>query len=196
MKSSRTLSIASLFFEGPNLESAVVIRRSASSHSHLDDIIPRTLRTPPRTPSIPPHGHSLFVINHIAQICQRALELPSIDSLSGFTGVFEGDAQVGTVSAGGFALLDRCGCVADLHEEERISWRRLKHETYMMIGLCGVIAGHDLVLLDVLRVAIGTQSCLLIRKELLTILMDLADVVDSDPDRVGGRQPCSKLKVA
>ena len=69
------------------------------------------------------------MINHIGQICQRALEFPSIDSLSSFTGVFEGDAEVGAVSAGGFALLDRCGCVADLLEKKRISWRRLKHET-------------------------------------------------------------------
>ena len=64
------------------------------------------------------------MFNHIAQICHRALELPSIDSLGRFTGVFEGDAEVGAVSTGRFALLYRCGCVADLHEEERVSWRR------------------------------------------------------------------------
>ena len=115
MKSSRRLSIPSLLFQDPNLESAAVVFPSSS---HLDDIISRTLRSPPGTPSIPPHGHSLFMIDHIVQICQRALELPSIDSLSGFTGVFEGDAEVGAVSAGRFALLDRCGCVADLHEKE------------------------------------------------------------------------------
>ena len=119
-KSSWTLDILSLLFE-----SAAVILPSSS---HLDGIISRTLRSPPGTPSIPPHWHSLFMINHIGQICQRALEFPSIDSLSRFTGVFEGDAEVGAVSAGGFALLDRRGCVADLHEKERISWRRLKHE--------------------------------------------------------------------
>ena len=56
-----------------------------------------------------------------------------------------------------------------------------------------MIAGLDLVLLDVFRVARGTQSCLLLKKELLTILMDLTDVVDSDP---AGVRPCSKLKVA
>lgn len=80
-----------------------------------------TLGSPSRTPSIPPHGHRLFMIDHIAQICQRALELPAIDGLSRFAGVFEGDAEVGAVSAGGFALLDRGGCVADLDEEEWIS---------------------------------------------------------------------------
>ena len=40
------------------------------------------------------------MINHVAQICQRALELPAIDGLGGFAGVFEGDAEVGAVSAG------------------------------------------------------------------------------------------------
>lgn len=71
------------------------------------------LRSSSSTPSIPPHGHRLLMIDHIAQVCKCALELPAIDSLSGFAGVFEGDAEVGAVSAGGFALLDRRGCVAD-----------------------------------------------------------------------------------
>ncbi len=69
------------------------------------------------------------MIDHIAQVCERALELPAIDSLSRFAGVFEGDAEVGAVSAGGFALLDRGGCVTDLDEEERISWCRTENET-------------------------------------------------------------------
>ena len=78
-----------------------------SSHS-------RTLRSPPRAPSIPPHGHRLLMIDHIAQVRQRALELPAIDRLRCFAGVFEGDAEVGAVSAGGFALLNCGGCVANL----------------------------------------------------------------------------------
>lgn len=61
------------------------------------------------------------MIDHIAQVCQRALELPAIDGLRCFAGVLEGDAEVGAVSAGGFALLDRGGCVADLDEERRVS---------------------------------------------------------------------------
>ena len=61
------------------------------------------------------------MVNHIGQICQRALEFPSIDSLGRFSGVFEGDAEVGAVSAGRFALLDRCGCVADLYEKEELA---------------------------------------------------------------------------
>ena len=116
----------SLLFEDPNLEFAVI---TFPSSSDLDDIISHTLRSPPGTPSIPPHGHSLFMIDHIVQICHGALELPSIDSLGRFSGVFEGDAEVGAVSAGRFALLDCCGCVADLHEERRISWRRKCLET-------------------------------------------------------------------
>ena len=63
------------------------------------------------------------MINHIAQVCQRALELPTINSLGRFAGIFEGDAEVGAVSAGGFALLDRGGCVADLDGEGGVSWR-------------------------------------------------------------------------
>ena len=69
------------------------------------------------------------MIDYIAQICESALELPAIDSLSGFAGVFEGDAEVGAVSAGGFALLDRGGCVADLDEEELISCVGIENET-------------------------------------------------------------------
>ncbi len=69
------------------------------------------------------------MINHIAQVCQRALELPTIDGLSRFAGVFEGDAEVGPVSAGGFALLDRGGCVADLDGEEG-----------RLVGVCGMRA--------------------------------------------------------
>ena len=79
---------------------------TAVPHSGQSVTITRTLRGPPCTSGIPPHGNRLFVINHVAQVCQRALELPAIDRLGGFAGVFEGDAEVGAVSAGGFAWLD------------------------------------------------------------------------------------------
>ena len=59
----------------------------------------RTLRCPPRTTGISPHGHRLFMIDHIAQVCQSALELPAIDGLSRFAGVFKGNAEVGAVCA-------------------------------------------------------------------------------------------------
>lgn len=62
------------------------------------------------------------MIDYIAQVCQRALKLPAVDSLCCFAGVLEGDAEVGAVSAGRFALLDRGSCVADLDDKERISW--------------------------------------------------------------------------
>ena len=62
------------------------------------------------------------MINHIVQISQRALQLPPIDGLCRFAGVFEGDAEVGAMSAGGFALLDCGGCVADLRVREEVSW--------------------------------------------------------------------------
>ena len=72
------------------------------------------------------------MIDHIAQVCQRAFELPAIDRLRRFAGVFEGDAEVGAVSTGGFALLDRGGCVADLDEEGWVSWRRMESEIWVM----------------------------------------------------------------
>ena len=34
----------------------------------------------------------------------------------------------------------------------------------MMVGLCGAIAGHDLVLLDVFLVAEDTRPCLFLRE--------------------------------
>lgn len=52
--------------------------------------------------------------NNIVQIRDGALELPAVDGLGGFTGVFEGDAEVCTASAGGFRGFDVGGCVADL----------------------------------------------------------------------------------
>ena len=61
------------------------------------------------------------MVDHIAQIRQSALEFPTIDSLSRFAGVFKGDAEVGAVSAGGFALLDRGSCVADLDGSKGVS---------------------------------------------------------------------------
>ena len=68
------------------------------------------------------------MVDYIAQICQRAFELPAIDSLSCFTSIFEGDAEVGAVSTRGFALFDGSCCVADLDEREQISRRMAKNE--------------------------------------------------------------------
>lgn len=80
-----------------------------------------TLRSPPRTPRITPHWYRLLMINDITEIGERALELPAIDSLSRFTGVFEGDAEVGTAGTGGLGGLDRSRCVADLVGEEMLA---------------------------------------------------------------------------
>ena len=92
--------------KSPSLRILLQILTAPRSEAPFHAIVPRTLRCPPSTSCIPPHGHRLFMINHIAQVCQGALELPAIDSLGGFAGVFEGDAEVGAVSAGGFAWLD------------------------------------------------------------------------------------------
>jgi hypothetical protein len=61
------------------------------------------------------------MIDDISKICKSALELPAIDGLCSFAGVLEGDAEVGAVSAGGLAWLDRGGCVADLKSRENVS---------------------------------------------------------------------------
>ncbi|KAL8637115.1 MAG: hypothetical protein Q9228_005581 [Teloschistes exilis] len=53
-----------------------------------------TLRSPSSTPSISPHRHRLGMPNDIVQVCDGALELPAVNGLGGFTGVFEGDAKV------------------------------------------------------------------------------------------------------
>lgn len=58
------------------------------------------------------------MVNNIIEVCQGALELPAIDCLSGFAGVFEGDAEVGAVGAGGLARCYARGCVADLVRDD------------------------------------------------------------------------------
>ena len=40
------------------------------------------------------------MIDHIAKICEGALEFPPIDRLCGFASVFEGDTEVGAASTG------------------------------------------------------------------------------------------------
>lgn len=81
----------------------------------------RTLTRSPCTPSVPPHGHGLLLLNHIVEVGQCALKLPAVDRLSCLAGVLEGDAQVGTARAGGFRRLDVGGCVADLEERAGVS---------------------------------------------------------------------------
>ena len=74
----------------------------------------RTLCTSPRAPCISPHWHRFFLLDHVVQVGQRALQLPAVDGLRRFAGVFEGDAEVGAAGAGGLGGLDLGGCVADL----------------------------------------------------------------------------------
>jgi len=76
------------------------------------------------TPSIPPHGHGLLLLNHIVKVGQCALQLPAVDGLRCLAGVLEGDAQVSTARAGGFRRLDVGGCVTDLEERACVSWER------------------------------------------------------------------------
>lgn len=76
-----------------------------------------TLRSPARTPCVPPHRYHLFLLNHIVKVSQRALQLPAIDRLGGFASVLEGDAEVGAASTRGLGGFDLGGCVADLDGE-------------------------------------------------------------------------------
>lgn len=80
-----------------------------------------TLTRTPNTPSISSHRHDLLLLHHIVEVGQCALELPPIDRLSCFAGVFEGDTEVGTACASGLGRLDRGGCVADLVGEGRLA---------------------------------------------------------------------------
>lgn len=73
-----------------------------------------TLRTSARTPSISPHWYRFFLVDYVVQVGQRALQLPAVDRLGGFAGVFERDAEVGAAGASGLGGLDLGGCVADL----------------------------------------------------------------------------------
>ncbi len=80
-----------------------------------------TLTRPSCTPSVPPHGHGLLLLNHIVEVGQRALQLPAVDGLRRLAGILKGDAQVGTARAGRFRRLDVGGCVADLEERACVS---------------------------------------------------------------------------
>ena len=79
--------------------------------------ITHTLRCSSRAASVPPHWYSLFLLNHISQVCQRTLKLPAIDSLCCFACVFEGDSEVGATGTSGFRRFDRRSCVSYLIDE-------------------------------------------------------------------------------
>lgn len=79
------------------------------------------LRGAPRGSGVAAHGHGFLVLEHVAQVGEGAVELPAVDGLRGFAGVFEGDAEVGAPGAGGFRGVDLGGGVADLF----ISWSGL-----------------------------------------------------------------------
>lgn len=53
----------------------------------------------------------------VVQVGEGALELPAIDGLGGFTGIFERDTEVGAAGAGRFGGLELGCCVADLWRE-------------------------------------------------------------------------------
>lgn len=91
--------------------SHAILHRKYSLENHEKNL---TLRASTCASSIPPHRHGLLMRDNIIQICDCALQFPPVDRLCRFTGVFEGNAEVGTASSSGFAGFDCCCCVADL----------------------------------------------------------------------------------
>lgn len=63
---------------------------------------------------VPAHGDGLLVLLDVLEELNGALQLPSVDGLSGLAGVLEGDTEVGTAGAGGLRRLDLGGSVTDL----------------------------------------------------------------------------------
>jgi hypothetical protein len=74
-----------------------------------------TLRSASSSASVPPHGDGLLVLQDIAKVGERALELPAVDGLGGLAGVLEGNAEVAAARAGRLCALDAGCCVANLH---------------------------------------------------------------------------------
>ena len=111
---------------------AVLVLSEASSSkgskpAPLVPVRPRlTLRTPSRTPCIPPHWNSLFLLNHIVQVGQSALELPAVDRLGRFAGIFERYAEIGAASSGGLSRFYLGCCVPDLIEGVSWEWSGCK----------------------------------------------------------------------
>ena len=79
----------------------------------------RTLGSATDATAVPTHGDGLLVLLDVLEELDGALQLPSVDGLSGLAGVLEGDAKVGTAGAGRLRRLDLGGSVSDLVVEEQ-----------------------------------------------------------------------------
>lgn len=94
-----------------------------------------TLSGSPCAAGVPLHGNRLCVPNDVVEVCDGALELPTVDGLGGLAGVLEGDTEVGATGASGFgggnATLG--GCVADLDEVERALAMRIGRVEWMQL---------------------------------------------------------------
>lgn len=73
----------------------------------------------------------------VVQVGFGALELPAVDGLGGFTGIFEGDTEVGAASASGFGGLELGCCVADLERQEAWLVAKVKVGRCFRHGRCG-----------------------------------------------------------
>ena len=73
-----------------------------------------TLCSTSSSASVSPHGDGLLVLNDVIEERLCPLELPSIDGLSGLSGVLEAHTQVGAARAGALRWVDLRRCVSDL----------------------------------------------------------------------------------
>jgi hypothetical protein len=65
-----------------------------------------TLGTSASAAGISSHGDSLLLLLDVLEELDRALELPAVDGLGGFSGVLEGDSEVRAAGLGRFARMD------------------------------------------------------------------------------------------
>lgn len=85
------------------------------AHRPDENFAALTLRSAAGAASVPPHGNGLLVLEHIVEEGKGTLKTPSVDSLGGLAGVLERGAEVAAASPGGLCVVDRGGCVANLH---------------------------------------------------------------------------------
>lgn len=77
-------------------------------------LISRTLCGATNATAVAAHGDGLLVLLDVLEELDGALQLPSVDGLSGLAGVLEGNTKVGTARAGRLRRLDLLGSVSDL----------------------------------------------------------------------------------
>lgn len=95
-----------------------------------------TLGSTASAPGISPHGDGLALLLDVLEVCEGALELPSVDGLGSFARVFERHTKVAAAGARALCGLDLgCGVanlcagksVYALYHGRRIEGRKVRH---------------------------------------------------------------------